>query len=272
MYGYRPRSPFTNKPKEPLTIKRSRDIIRHDIIKNSKIARDRQKHYYDRGRKEAEYYVGQPVLFRVHTTGHNQASKFAYKWDGPAIILKLPGLEENQPRYAILLDLKNSQCRSIALNHIKPYIGRQSYRETPPHDSNGDTSESEPDSPNEDLHKDESHIQDNTPQVRFDLSPEPSGNELLADYSRPLDNMVLDMDTYSDTSRPITQHNTAPEIANRRKQTLPRIDPPRMEYRPPTSTVNNHRDWLYRPVTNSSQSQPSSSPSNVEAQPIPSTC
>lgn len=91
MFGYRQRSPFNNDPKALLTIKRSRGIIRSDIIQNTNIAKERQKYHYDRGRKNAELNVGQPVLFRVHTTGPNKSSKFVHKWDGPGIILKVPG-------------------------------------------------------------------------------------------------------------------------------------------------------------------------------------
>lgn len=224
IYGLKPRTPLNINASNSMSIEQSRDHIRKTVFFNNKVAKETQKRFYDRQRAKPQFYIGQPVLLKQHYIRSSQVSKFAYKWDGPAIVIKLPShSDENEPWYAVVLDLKNSQCWSVPIQDMKPFHSRERTEDSEIAEAIADAqaitsnpSECEPYSCPEDI-----------PDVYADCHPS-------AREDPPIQVINLDKSGYG-TSTNKANHTQA----TRRKQSLPIIEP--LESRKPKSRTRKHR-------------------------------
>lgn len=245
MFGYKPRSPLNLHPSNALGIRESRELIRKEIHINDTLAKNKQKKFYDRVHPQTTFAIGQTVLMRQHVA--SQPTKFAYKWDGPAVVLKLPGGEED-PNHVILLDLKNSCIKSVGIQHIKPYI----LREEAPHGriaetvakiaANSAQKQQENDSTSRQLFCD-------SPAYDIDMSPYTQTNSTAqsvpTEHAIPVpqnDPVIINMDV----SNPEERRPPVFTVQTRRKQPLPIISPAHYDEMPLVQAIDANQDWLHR--------------------------
>ncbi|KAG9508436.1 Ty3b-i, partial [Fragariocoptes setiger] len=250
MYGCKPRTPLNLAPINPLTLAESRNIIRKDVFINSELAKARQKHYYDRNRKPVEFRVGQAVWIRRHVTPNEQASKFATKWQSYGIILKLPRDQTEEPRYAQVLDLVKSECKTVSIQDLKPYhlrSGTETYEIAENLKAlRGAQSNSNVRATADDVYATSSPINDMEERgpvvVEGDvLGPLEHAPETEA-QTRPV---IIDLDRSQETGH----IEAAAAEPSRRKQCIPKITRVNFEDLPITQTIDGQRDWLYRQFT-----------------------
>lgn len=222
MFGYKPRNPLNLKPKNTLSIQEARARIRDTVYMNDRCSRDAQKRYHDRSHAPAKFTVGQPVLLRRHTVPSAEIPKFSRKWDGPAIIIKLPtSTETGEPKFAVVLDVEHAKCRSVAIQDLKPFNTREDYPRPIKQTIN------------------EVHALQQT------LQAPNNGSNIINTTHTPIPppteptRVTIDIEDDPNTARTKT-------AGSRRKQTLPIINNPRLLVNTPQIlTTDGDRDWLY---------------------------
>jgi hypothetical protein len=132
MFGAEPRTPLNIQPSIALTHNEARRVIRQAAEANADSARRAKKYFYDRGRTQAGYQVGDSVLVRHHCLPREQSRKLQTKWTGPAIILRVHrNTPDGDPTYVEVINFKPEEGRvqppriqQFAICDIKPFYLR----------------------------------------------------------------------------------------------------------------------------------------------------
>lgn len=276
MFGVQPRTPLNLRPSGTLTQAEARRAIREAVVFSNKQAQDTQKRFYDRNRRVPSYKIGQTVLVKSHRISAEEARKFAYKWIGPAIILKLPTSDDNdEPRYVQLLNFyPKAHVHTACIQDIKPYHTRpddlttgdiqQGIEHLARHiDNSDDCFDIQDSAVSHETRETHDLPQANHTPEGIDVSPM-SGSAIEIDQRNntaqsdlplpevdqgvddpsPGEDYYINLDSTQESNEEQSPEEQNPS-SSRRKQTLPRIRQVTFD-RPFVRVVDDTRDWLQR--------------------------
>ena len=84
------------------------DAARDLVIKNLERAHQRQANYYNKGRKDVRFQVGDMVMRKTHvlsSSAQKVSAKLAPNWEGPYEIIEI------KPSNFYMLDMGNEEIR-----------------------------------------------------------------------------------------------------------------------------------------------------------------
>ena len=135
LYGFEPRTPLNiwvsdieaNEDLQPL-----HDKVRQVARENSTRAQELQKSYYDRNKKPQDFALLDLVMVKSKRGRDGVSRKLTPLWEGPCMIMKIIGQDE-QPHAVEVLDFAKSKMRRVPFQLVKHY-----------HDRNGVDLDSDP--------------------------------------------------------------------------------------------------------------------------------
>ena len=95
------------------------DALRDLVIKNMERAHERQAEYYNRGRQDTRFQVGDMVMRKVHvlsSAARNFSAKLAPGWEGPYKIVEV------KPANVYILDMHGERRNpKVHVKELKKY-------------------------------------------------------------------------------------------------------------------------------------------------------